>query len=158
MNISSIPSCDWLLRAADIEDSCRSVSVGGLAADLGLLTSAVSNLKPAFGRLIAYARRNQGLTVEKLAERADVDLAAIVEIETDDRAVPEVRTVDQLAQALQLPPDKLMELAGLATPKPEISRAALKFAARSEPNAQLSETEREAYEEFVKVLAEESLT
>jgi len=106
--------------------------------------------------LIEFARRNQGLTVEKLAERADVDLAAILEIETDDRAVPEERTVYQLAQALCLPQAKLMELAGLATPKPETSRAALKFAARSEPASKLTRDEREAFEEFVKVLDESS--
>lgn len=156
MNKSRGPSRDWLLKAADIEDACRSVSVGGLAADLGMLSSGAASIKPAFGRLIEYARRNQGLTVEKLAERADVDLAAILEIETDDKAVPEVRTIYQLAQALRLPQAKLMELAGLATPKPEISRAALKFAARSEPTSKLTRDEREAFEEFVKVLAEAS--
>ena len=156
MNKIGGPPRDWLLKAADIEDSCRSVSAGGLASDLGMISSGVSSIKSAFARLIEYARRNQGLSVEKLAERADVDLAAIVAIETDDRAVPEVRTVYQLAQALRLPSGKLMELAGLATPKPEVSRAALKFAARSEPTSKLSRDERVAFEEFVKVLAEAS--
>jgi len=131
--------------------------VGGLAADLGMLSAGgAPSVRPAFGRLIEYARRKLGLSVEKLAERADVDLEAIVEIETDDRAVPEPRTVYQLAQALRIPPGKLMEVAGLATPKPDVSRAALKFAARSEPTSRLSRDEREALEEFVKVLAETS--
>lgn len=107
-----------------------------------------------FGRLIEYARRRHGLSVENLAERADVDLAAIVEIETNDRVIPEVRTVYQLAQALKLPTSKLMEVAGLATARPEVSRAALKFAARSEPTSKLTRDEREAFDEFVKVLAE----
>ncbi len=31
------PGRQWLERMADLEDSCRSVSVGGMAADLGLL-------------------------------------------------------------------------------------------------------------------------
>ena len=156
MNKNGGPPRDWLLRAADIEDTCRSVSAGGLASDLGMISPGISSIKSAFARLIEYARRNQGLSVEKLAERADVDLAAIVAIETDDRTVPEVRTVYQLAQALRLPSGKLMELAGLATPKPEVSRAALKFAARSEPTSKLSRDERVAFEEFVKVLAEAS--
>lgn len=150
------PPHDWLLQAVDIEDSCRSLSVGGLASDLGMLVSGSSNVQPVFGRLIEFARRKQGLTIERLAERADIDLEAIVEIETQDRVVPEVRTVYQLAQALKLPPGRLMEVAGLATPKPEVSRAALRFAARSEPTNQLSRDEREALEEFVKVLAESS--
>lgn len=150
------PSREWLLRAADIEDGHRSVSVGGLAADLGMLSSGASTIKPAFGRLIEYARRSQGLTVERLAERADIDLEAILEIENDEATIPDVRTVYQLAQTLELPQGKLMELAGLATPNPEVSRAALKFAARSEPTSKLTRGEREAFEEFVKVLAEAS--
>ena len=150
------PLRDWLLYAADIEDSCRSISVGGLASDLGMLASGSSNVQPVFGRLIELARRKQGLTLEKLAEQADIDLEAIVEIETQDRVVPEVRTVYQLAQALKLPPSRLMEIAGLATPKPEVSRAALRFAARSEPTTKLSRDERVALEEFVKVLVESS--
>lgn len=32
------PALAWLLRAADAEDACRSISVGGLAADLGMLS------------------------------------------------------------------------------------------------------------------------
>lgn len=155
MSKSGGPSRGWLLKAAGVEDACRFVSVGGLAADLGMLSSGASSIKPAFGRLIEFARRNQGLTVEKLAERADVDLAAILDLE-NDKAVPEVRTVYQLAQVLSLPQGKLMELAGLATPRPEISRAALKFAARSEPTSRLTRDERDAFEEFVKVLAEAS--
>lgn len=154
MNKSNGPPREWLLKAAEIEDSCRSLSAGGLASDLGMLSSGPSGMQLVFGRLIEYARRRHGLSVENLAERADVDLAAIVEIETNDRVIPEVRTVYQLAQALKLPTSKLMEVAGLATARPEVSRAALKFAARSEPTSKLTRDEREAFDEFVKVLAE----
>ncbi len=150
------PTREWLLNAGEAEDSCRSLSVGGLASDLGLLSSVPARVQPAFSRLVEYARRNQGLTVEQLAEQADIDLAAIVEIETEDTTTPEVRTVYQLAQVLQLSPGTLMEVAGLATPRPEIKNAALKFAARSESTAQLSHDEKEALEEFVKVLVETS--
>jgi transcriptional regulator with XRE-family HTH domain len=155
-NTSRGASRDWLLKAADIEDACRSVSVGGLAVDFGMPAPGVSSIRPAFGRLVEFARRDQGLTVEELAERAGVDLAALLEIENDDRAVPEVKAVHRLAQALHLPRAELMELAGLATPKPEISRAALKFAARSEPTSELTRDEREALEEFVTALTEAS--
>ena len=155
-NNASGPSREWLLKAAEVEDTCRSLSVGGLAADLGMLPSAPSDVQPVLGRLIEYARRKRGLSIEKLAEQADVDLAAIVEIETHESAVPEVGTVFKLGQALDLPPGRLMELAGLATPKPEVSRAAVQFAARSESTAELSRDEREALEEFVKVLVESS--
>ena len=150
------PSREWLLQAADIEDSCRSVSAGGMAVDLDMLPPAGGDTHRVFGRLIEYARRKQGLTVEALAEEADVDLGEIVEIETHEHVVPQVRTVYQLAKRLELPAGKLMEVAGLATPRPEVSSAALKFAARSESTAKLTSEEREALEEFVRVLIETS--
>jgi len=119
-----------------------------------MLSPSPSHVQLIFGRLIEFARRKQGFSVEKLAEHADVDLAAIVEIETNDRAVPEVRTVFQLAQTLKLPAGRLMEVAGLANPQPEVSRAALRFAARSESSSKLTREERVALDEFVKVLVE----
>jgi len=154
LNKPSKPPRDWLRKAAEVEDSCRSLSVGGLASDLGMLSPSPSHVQLIFGRLIEFARRKQGFSVEKLAEHADVDLAAIVEIETNDRAVPEVRTVFQLAQTLKLPAGRLMEVAGLANPQPEVSRAALRFAARSESSSKLTREERVALDEFVKVLVE----
>jgi transcriptional regulator with XRE-family HTH domain len=150
------PPREWLRQASDIEDNCRSVSVGGMAADLNMLPAPVGETHRVFGRLVEYARRKQGLTLEELAEQAEVDLAEIVEIEMHDEIVPQVRTVYNLANVLNLPSGRLLEVAGLATPRPDVSSAALKFAARSEPTAQLSPEEREALEEFVKVLVETS--
>lgn len=60
-------------------------------------------MQPVFGRLIEYARRQQGLSVERLAEQADVDLEELVEIETVDDFTPQLRTVHQLASVLKLP-------------------------------------------------------
>ncbi|MHB1033037.1 MAG: helix-turn-helix domain-containing protein [Pirellulales bacterium] len=150
------PRSHWLREMAGFEDSCRAVSVGGMAADLGMLPPVSAESHGVFGRLIEYARRSKGLSVEQLAQQADVDLAEIVEIERHENAVPQLRTVYQLANALKLPAGKLAEVAGLATPQPVISDAALRFAARSEPTARLTRVEREAFEEFVKVLVEAS--
>lgn len=150
------PAREWLLRMAEFEDSCSSVSAGGMASDFGLLPANHVEAHRVFGRLIEYARRKKSLSVEQLAERAQIDLADIVEIEMNEMVAPDVRTVFQLATVLDLPSARLMEVAGLATPRPEVSSAALKFAARSEPTAKLSREEREALEEFVKVLVETS--
>lgn len=150
------PAREWLLRMAEFEDSCCSISAGGMASDFGLLPANHVEAHRVFGRLIEYARRKKSLSVEQLAERAQIDLADIVEIEMNEMAAPDVRTVFQLATVLDLPSARLMEVAGLATPRPEVSTAALKFAARSEPTAKLSREEREALEEFVKVLVETS--
>jgi transcriptional regulator with XRE-family HTH domain len=150
------PSREWLLKMAKIEDTCPSVSVGGMACELDLLAPARSDVQRIFGRLVEFARRQLGMSVEQLANAADIELSEIVEIEMHVEPIPRVRTVVQLAKALKIPEGRLMEVAGLATPRPEISHAALKFAARSEPTSKLTNNEREALDEFVKVLVEVS--
>lgn len=150
------PSEAWLRKAAAAEDANPSFSVGGLAADLGLLPSSSTRVQSAFSRLVEYARRKEGLSVERLAQAADVDLEAIVDIETEASVIPDARTVYQLAKVLKLVPNTLMEVAGLTTPRPQIRQAAVRFAARSESTARLSHDEQEALEEFVKVLVETS--
>jgi transcriptional regulator with XRE-family HTH domain len=130
--------------------------VGGFASDLGLLPSASTGVQSAFSRLVEYARRKRGLSVERLATEADVDLESLVDIETKASAVPDARTVYQLATVLKLAPHTLMEVAGLTTPRPQIREAAVRFAARSESTARLSRDEQMALEEFVKVLVETS--
>ncbi len=150
------PTMEQLLRMGEFEDSVRSIAVGGLACDLGFITPASGDSHHVFGRLIDFARREQGLTVEQLSNAAGVEIEEILDIEREVKAVPLVRTVFQLAQVLKLPVGRLMEVAGLAQPRPEVNRAALRFAARSESTAKLSPAEKDAYEEFVKVLVESS--
>lgn len=150
------PSRQWLLEMADIEDSCRSVAAAGMAADLSLVEQGESRSRKVFGRLIEFARRARGLSLEELATQADVDLDEIVAIERDEDNIPQLRTVYQLGQVLRLPPGSLTEVAGLAKPRHRVSEAALRFAARSDPTARLSKEEQQAFEEFVKVLAEAS--
>ena len=127
-----------------------------MAADLGMLPAASDETHRVFGRLIEFARREKGISLEQLAERADIDLEEVVEIERNENVVPQLRTVHQLALVLSLPAGRLAEVAGLAAPRPDLSNAALRFAARSEPTATLTPAEREAFEEFVKVLVEGS--
>jgi transcriptional regulator with XRE-family HTH domain len=156
MKNKTYPNSDWLRRMADEEDRCVSVAVGGLAQELGMFEPAIGEVPHVFGRLIKLARRERGLTVEALANAANVELSEIVAIETEHDVVPKPRTVFQLAQVLKLPAPTLTELAGLAQPRKALSEAAVRFAARSEPTTKLTEDEKEAFEEFVKVLAEAS--
>lgn len=143
---------EWIRAMAEAEDRCQSVSVGGLAHDLGMLQGQES--PRVLGRLIEFARRAKGLSLEDLAKDADVDLAELVAIERDMDMTPTPGTLSRLAHTLALPPAKLMELSGAAACCDEaIGKAALRFAARSKPTTELSRDEREAFEEFVKVLA-----
>ena len=150
------PSRNWLRLIAEAEDQYGPVAAAGLAADLGMLGAEPPERSHVFSRLIQFARRARGLTLEDLAVRAQVNVAELVAVEGEGMT-PVPRTVYQLAGVLRLPTGRLMELAGLAVAKdPRIGEAALRFAAQSEPSAELSEEEREAFEEFVKVLVEAS--
>ncbi len=148
------PSREWLLKMADAEDSCQSIAACGMAADLGMLRPVLAEPQRVFRKLIEFARRSKQMTVEQLADKADVDLAEIVSIEQDEYAVPLPRTVYQLAKTFNLSAGALFEIAGLSEPRTKVEKAALRFAARSESTAMLTDTERDALEEFVKVLVE----
>ena len=148
---------EWLRRMAELEDSCGAVSVGGLAHDLGLLevpreTDVVT--RTAFGKLIELARRRAGLGVEALAKQAGVEVADIIQLERGDDTGPAPRVVFLLCSALGLPQAGVMELAGLTGRKDEsVAEAAVRFAARSEGAEKLTAEERNALQEFEKVLA-----
>ncbi|MFO0911883.1 MAG: helix-turn-helix transcriptional regulator [Pirellulales bacterium] len=151
------PSREWLKRMADMEDHCESISAGGMAVDLGLVLPKREDTPRVLGRLIEFARRGKGWSVEKLSDAANVDLADSLALENEE-GQPSTRTVSQVAQALGLPAKTLLELAGLIEPrqKEKLNRAAIRFAAHSEPTAQLSTEERSALDEFVKELVEAS--
>jgi hypothetical protein len=96
------------------------------------------------------------LSIEKLAELADVDMADIVCIEDDLHYVPEPRTVYRLAEIFSVPQQRLMQLAGLAVTADKTFREqAVRFAARSESTQKLSAEERAALEAFVSVLSKQ---
>ena len=157
-NTKNQPSREWLLKMADLEDSVQSVAVGGMADDMGMLPDCKSDFPRVLSRLVELARRRLGYSIEKLSTVARVDLAELVRIEDDDEYQPSVRTVYQLASTLKLPAEKLLELAGLVEARAGkgLSDAAVLFAARSETNAKLTRSEKDALDEFVKVLVEGS--
>jgi HTH-type transcriptional regulator, competence development regulator len=151
----------WLERRADQEDR-HFISVGGLISTLDptcqtelTSTQNVETTKTAFVRLLQLARRERRMTLEEMAEKADIDLAVLVKVETDEAFEPDLRTVHQLATVLGLPPKKLMVLAGLLHAKDaRLQQASVRFAARSEPIGNVSPEEHAALEEYVKFLNE----
>ncbi|HMO83983.1 MAG TPA: helix-turn-helix transcriptional regulator [Lacipirellulaceae bacterium] len=154
---SNLTNEAWLRRMADLEDQHPSVSVGGLAADLGILAIPGQSPVGAFGRFVEFARRKQRLSVEDLATNLGVAVPEILALENDPNAQPRPRTVHKLASFLKLPVGPILELAGLAEAKHStIPTAAVRFAARSETMAELSPQESQAFDELVKVLVESS--
>ena len=153
---------DWLLTKANEEDNCV-ISVGGLACRVVAEAKAHAEEIPettrrvAFARFVKLSRRKLRLTVEQLAEQADVDVSQLVEIEVGECDAPEPRTVYNLSQALNYPQDRLMVMSGLARPRDRrLAEATVRFAARSEPVNVLSPEEEEALLEYVKVVVESS--
>jgi len=149
---------DWCVRMAELEAD-EEIGVGLVAVDpLFDGESLAHSEEPAvaFGRFVSLMRRDRGLSVEKLADETDIDVAELVSIEEDTRYKPEVRTVYQLANFFALPRTTLLQVAGLTLPKDSrIAEESVRFAARSEPVEALSNEERAALETFVAVLSEE---
>lgn len=137
----------------------ESVSVGGLAVELGILRSpSPSSASPlsnkALARAIEFGRREKQWTVEELADKAGLTEAEVLAVETGELA-PEPRVLHGLSGALKLSYQKLLDLAGHTAERSDrLSAAALRFAARSESMERLDRHEQEAFHEFLKVLAE----
>lgn len=153
---------NWLEKRAKQEDR-GFVSVGGLVSQInpnwqqvGDYSQGIEPTRAAFVRLLQLARRERRLSLEDLAERADVDLAELVGIETNENFRPTPRTVHQLANFLKLPAKKLMVLAGLLQNKDaSLQRETVRFAARSQPLEDISPEEHAAFEDYVKFLTEQ---
>jgi HTH-type transcriptional regulator, competence development regulator len=109
----------------------------------------------AFGQFVALWRRNIGWNAERLAEAAGIDPEEVLQIEHDPHCEPEAEAVIKLARLFGVPPRPLLELAGLEVNRtPHLREKAIRFAARSESIAALSDVERQAFEAFVTTLSE----
>ena len=131
---------DWCMRMAQLETDGE-IGAGMLAIDPVFegAPASVETLREAsvaFSRFVRLARRNRGLSVEKLAEDADIEVFELVSIEENSQHKPELRTVYQLANYFGVQRANLLQVAGLTAPKDShIIKEAVRFAARSEPIA-----------------------
>ena len=152
-------SKEWCIRMAQLEANAE-IGAGRLAIDpvldgeFGPVEASdedVPNI--AFGRFI---RRKRGISLENLAEKADVEITELVEIENDTHHKPELRTTHQLAKIFNVPQSGLMQVSGLAVPKDVyLYDEAVRFAARSSPTTELTHEESVALEAFVAVLSKQ---
>lgn len=108
-----------------------------------------------FGQFVALWRRNKGWNAERLAAEAGIDAEEVLQIEYDPHCEPEPDAVFKLAGVFGVPSQPLLELAGLVVNRtPHLREEAIRFAARSESIAALSDVERQAFEAFVTTLSE----
>lgn len=148
----------WCEKVAHKEAHAE-VSAGLLAVDPifeNEFISEVSNDETRFvlQRFIELGRRSMKLSVEQLAERADIDISELLSIETDIHYLPEPRTLYQLAQVFNVSQGKLMELSGLTKPKNvNYLEEAVRYAARSESIEKLNPEEQAALDGLISVLS-----
>jgi len=149
----------WLKKHAALENG-GFISVGGFISTMEekapvAMPETVDSLKHAFVKLLQLKRRERKLSVEELAIKADLDMAELLRIESDEAYIATPFSVHKLAEFFKLPERPLMALAGLLTVKDaQFQQQALRFAARSEPVEKLSREEHRALEEYVKFLCE----
>lgn len=148
---------DWYIRMALMEREIGETHGAGpfqfgVEAQRLLATPQASETHGVFGRFVQLMRRKRGLTVERLALDADIDMAELVEIEDDVAARPDPRTVYQLAQFFNVSINNLLQVAGLAEARNDLVMEGVRFAARSNPVNELTAEERAALEAFVAVL------
>ena len=153
-------SKEWCLKMAELEGDA-SIGAGVIAIDPQFELEEKHEEKEeeaniAFGRFVRLMRRSRRLSREELANGADIEILELIEIEDDIRHKPELRTVHKLSEVFGVPSVKLMQVAGLAKAKNDnLARKVERFAARSDPMAELTPEERAALEEFIADLSED---
>lgn len=155
-------SKDWWIARARREGDAA-IGAGFLALDpapeeraAGAQVTVVEETRIAFGKFVNMMRRRRGLSMEQLAQAAELDASELLVIEDDVHYVPEPRTVFRLAEIFQVSQRRLMQLAGLvAANDAGFRQEAVRFAARSEAVQKLTPEESAALEIFVAVLSEQ---
>ncbi|CAO4171717.1 helix-turn-helix domain-containing protein [Methylorubrum populi] len=153
----------WLARARS--EGNAAVSAGLLAFDpapeerpSSARMEVGEESRIAFGKFVHLMRRRRGLSMEQLAEAAELEASELLVIEGDVHHVPEPRTVFKLAQTFDVSQRRLMQLAGLTAANDiGFREEAVRFAARSESVEKLTPDESSALEAFVAVLSEQDL-
>ena len=149
----------WMARARREGDAA--VGAGLLAFDpvpnerpAAAQAETAEENRIAFGKFVRLMRRRRGLSMEKLAEQADIDASELLVIESGSTHLPGARTVFKLAQVFDVSQPRLMELAGLATANDVgLREEAVRFAARSEALHKLTPEESAVLDSFVAVLS-----
>jgi HTH-type transcriptional regulator, competence development regulator len=96
-----------------------------------------------FGEKLRRLRKKKGLTIRKLSELSGVAHSYLSQVETGNRGIPKVDTLEKIASGLNIPSLDLLMLAGYLSEKPETQ-----LEIRSLPDIQFDDLEY--YEIFFK--------
>jgi len=149
----------WCRNAGAREDGLD-FGAGVIAADPIFTHEGGADESPeasrlALGRFINLMRRNQGLSIEALAEKADIEIGELLSLENNAAHLPDVRTLYQLSEVFGVSQEKLMGLSGLTHANDgDYVEEAVRYAAKSASVEVLSEDEHAILNGLISVLSE----
>ena len=150
---------EWCQKAGAREDGFD-IAAGIIAADPMFAHEAGADDNPeasrlALGRFINLMRRDQGLSIEGLAHKADIEIGELLSLENNASHLPDVRTLYQLSEVFGVSQEKLMGLSGLTHANDDdYVEEAVRFAAKSASVEVLSEDEHAILNGLISVLSE----
>ena len=149
----------WCLNAGAREDGLD-IGAGVIAADPVFTHECSADEFPeasrlALGQFINLMRRDQGLSIESLAEKADIEIGELLSLEYNASHLPDVRTLYQLAEVFGVSQEKLMGLSGLThANNGDYVEEAVRYAAKSASVEVLSNDEHAILNGLISVLSE----
>ena len=149
----------WCLNAGAREDGLD-IGAGVIAADPiftyeGSGNDSLEASRFALGRFINLMRRKQGLSIEALAEKTDIETGELLNLENDSAHLPDVRTLYQLSGVFGVSREKLTGLSELThTNDGDHTEKAVRHAAQPASAGVLSEDEHAILNELISVLSE----
>lgn len=150
---------DWCRKAGARENGLN-IGAGIIAADPMFTHEAGVDDSPnasrlALGRFINLMRRNQGLSIEDLAYKADIEIGDLYSLENNASHLPDARTLYQLSEIFDVSQEKLMGLSGLTHSNDDhYVEEAVRYAAKSASVEVLSDDEHLILNGFISVLSE----
>ena len=142
---------------ADTGENLNALAARGKAAAQRALAetcdaTGVEDLHRGLGTLLQMLRRREQLSIDELAQSANVSEVELRQIETDPSFDPNPRTIFQLEQYFKLDERSLVILSGAVHVENRIREEAVRFAANSENIHGLTKEERKLLNQFVKFL------
>lgn len=134
------------------------VIVGGLQRKLRTVTNRIErSVFSGFGSIIKNRREELGLSLKKIEEETGISPSYINRIEKGQRKAPSYRIIEQLAKALDLPVNKLMQVAEVPVQDEVSSIEELLLTSQFTVNGKrASKQSKEKMVEFIKRLNEAS--
>ena len=109
-----------------------------------------------FREVVKGLRRSNGLSIDKLSKKIDIDKEDLISMERDNKYQPTPFALHKLSNFYNVSHRKLAMLAGAISDIPQpVMREASKFAAQSESFSNLTNEEKDILDKFVSFLRTE---